>query len=91
MLANSLIANFGRWFRVVLPGFLVLFCAACLGNGPRDPASLVAKLDAKLPDVVASGNSPSIQVAVIHQGQIVWSQAFGENASTDRVYMNASV
>ena len=32
-----------------------------------------------------------MQVAVIHQGQVVWSQAFGENSSVEHVYMNASV
>jgi CubicO group peptidase (beta-lactamase class C family) len=77
--------------RVLLSGFLVLLCVACLDNGPRDPASLVAELDAKLPIVVASGNSPSIQVAVVHRDQIVWSQAFGQNTSVNHVYMNASV
>ncbi len=89
MVADSPSAKF--WLLVLLSSFLVLFCAACLGNGPRDPASLVAKLDAELSTVVASGNSPSIQAAVVHQDQIVWSQAFGQNTSVDHVYMNASV
>ena len=40
---------------------------------------------------VARGNSPSIQVAVVHRDQIIWSQAFGQNTSVNHVYMNASV
>jgi CubicO group peptidase (beta-lactamase class C family) len=77
--------------RLILSSILVVFCVACSVTGPSDTASLVAELDAVLPEVIVSGNSPSIQVAVIHQGQDVWSQAFGENTSTDHVYMNASV
>ena len=68
-----------------------MFCVACSVTGPSDTASLVAELDAELPPVIASGNSPSIQVAVVHQDQVVWSQAFGEDSSVDHVYMNASV
>jgi CubicO group peptidase (beta-lactamase class C family) len=30
-------------------------------------------------------------VAVVHQGQIAWSKAFGDNSSVEHVYMNASV
>jgi CubicO group peptidase (beta-lactamase class C family) len=56
-----------------------------------EPAELVAELDAKIPEVVASGRSPSIQVAVVHRDRLVWSMAFGENADVDRVYMNGSV
>jgi CubicO group peptidase (beta-lactamase class C family) len=77
--------------RLVLSSILVVFCIACSVTGPSDTASLVAELDAELPLVIASGNSPSIQVAVVHQDQVVWSQAFGENSSVDHVYMNASV
>jgi len=91
ILAYSFTGNVGPWLRVFLSGFLVLLCAACLGNGVRDPTSLVAELDAELPIVVASGNSPSIQVAVVRRDQIIWSQAFGQNTSVNHAYMNASV
>jgi CubicO group peptidase (beta-lactamase class C family) len=76
-----------RWS---LPIIFILFCAACAVTGPTDTGALVAELEAALPEVIARGNSPSIQVAVI-QGQDVWSQAFGENTSVEHVYMNASV
>jgi CubicO group peptidase (beta-lactamase class C family) len=59
--------------------------------GPGDTASLVANLDAKIPAVVAAGNAPSTQVAVVHRDRVVWSRAFGENTGVDHVYMNASV
>ncbi len=56
-----------------------------------EPAELVGELDAKIPEVVASGRSPSIQVAVVHRDRLVWSRAFGESTSVDHVYMNGSV
>jgi CubicO group peptidase (beta-lactamase class C family) len=76
---------------LVLSSILVVFLVGCSVTGPSDAASLVAELDAQLPMVIASGGSPSIQVAVVHQDEVVWSQAFGENSSVDHVYMNASV
>ncbi len=77
-------------FRHILSRFFVLFCAACAVLNSSDTASLFAELDAALPGVIARGNSPSIQVAVV-QGQDIWSQAFGENTGVEHVYMNASV
>ncbi len=71
--------------------FLVVLCASCSPSGPGDTASLVAELDARIPAVIAAGNAPSTQVAVVHRDRIVWSRAFGENTSVDHVYMNASV
>jgi len=91
VLTVYLMKNCEPGVRLVLSSILVVFCIACSVTGPRDTASLVAELDAELPRVVASGNSPSIQVAVVHQDQIAWSRAFGENTSVDHVYMNTSV
>ena len=90
-MAYSCMDNVLTWLRVFLSGFLVLLCIACPGDGSRDPASLVAELDAELPLVVASGNSPSFQVAVVRRDRTVWSRAFGRNTSVNHVYMNASV
>jgi CubicO group peptidase (beta-lactamase class C family) len=87
----SFMGNVRPWLCAFLSSFLILLCVACLGNGPRDSASLVAELDAELPIVVASSNSPSIQVAVVRGDQTVWSRAFGQNTSVNHVYMNASV
>lgn len=83
--------NVRPWLCTFLSGFLILLCVACQGNGLRDSASLVAEFDAELPIVVASSNSPSIQVAVVRGDQTVWSRAFGQNTSVNHVYMNASV
>ena len=71
--------------------FLVVFCASCSLTGPGDTEELVAELGEKIPPVIAAGNAPSMQIAVVHRDQIVWSRAFGENTSVDHVYMNASV
>lgn len=74
-----------------LSSILIIFCSACSVTSLSDTDSLIAELDAELPKVIASGNSPSIQVAVVSQKKIIWSQAFGENTSIEHVYMNASV
>jgi CubicO group peptidase (beta-lactamase class C family) len=70
---------------------VVLLLALMVACGPGDAEAIRRKLDARIPEIVARGNSPSIQVAVVHGDRIIWSEAFGENAGTDRVYMNASV
>jgi len=75
--------------------FLVAICFACSGAGSQYAAppiaELITELDAELPSVIANGNSPSIQVAVVHHDQIIWSRAYGDSTSPDTVYMNASV
>jgi CubicO group peptidase (beta-lactamase class C family) len=70
---------------------LIAFCAACAWTGTPDVESTVDRLDAELPAVIAQASAPSIQVAVVASGRVIWSRAFGENAGVDRVYMNASV
>jgi CubicO group peptidase (beta-lactamase class C family) len=72
-------------------GGLLVYGVACTATAQHDPASLVAELDARIPAVVAAGNLPSVQVAVVHADQVVWSKTFGENTSIDHVYMNGSV
>ncbi len=81
----------GIRMRALVSIFLVTSCAACSGTGTPDVASTVGRLDAELPALIARGNAPSVQVAVVAGRRVVWSGAFGENAGADRVYMNASV
>jgi CubicO group peptidase (beta-lactamase class C family) len=71
-----------------VPSLLILFLAAC---APPTTEELIEELDATVPGVVSEGNSPSIQAAVVHGDRVIWSRAFGEDASVDTVYMNASV
>jgi CubicO group peptidase (beta-lactamase class C family) len=77
--------------RLLLPLIVAALCAACSALGPIDAGRLVDTLDTRLPAVVARGNSPSIQVAVVSGDNIIWSWAFGEDTSTEHIYMNASV
>lgn len=90
-MTHPLGSKFESWSRILFVTSLALLCAACVAIGHSGPASIAAELDAELPGVVARGNSPSIQVSVISQGQIIWSEAFGQETSVDHVYMNASV
>jgi CubicO group peptidase (beta-lactamase class C family) len=73
----------------------ICLLAPCTQAGERsvleDAEAIVARLDETIPEVVARGNSPSIQVAVVHHGKVIWSRAFGEGAGVETVYMNASV
>ncbi len=41
--------------------------------------------------LVAQGNLPSLQAAVVSDGRIVWSKAFGQDTSVHTVYMNGSI
>ena len=91
MLIVRSLQNSGLKLGLILSNTLVVFCTACSSTGPGDTSSLIAELGAELPTVVAGGDSPSIPVAVVNGDQVVWSEAFGENASVDHVYMNASV
>jgi CubicO group peptidase (beta-lactamase class C family) len=81
----------GIWERALLSSFLIAVNAACSGTDSPDIAATVGQLDTELPAVISQGNAPSIQVAVVEGDRVIWSRAFGENASVDRVYMNASV
>ncbi len=74
-----------------LCSILVALLVGCSLTDAVDNASLVEKLEAHLPRIIAGGNAPSMQVAVISRNQILWSKAFGANASTEHIYMNASV
>ena len=90
MTTIAALKNLSPRLRYLLFSIFILCCAACALTGPGDTAALFVELEAALPEVIARGNSPSIQVAVV-QGQEIWSQAYGENTSVEHVYMNASV
>lgn len=52
---------------------------------------IVSELNERIPEIFAEGNAPSLQVAVIHNRKLIWVKAFGEGATPEQVYMNASV
>ena len=76
---------------VVAAGLLIGLGAACSPQGSDGSASLVAKLEAQIPEVIARGNSPSTQVAVVHGDRLIWSRGFGEDPRVNSVHMNGSV
>jgi len=45
----------------------------------------------KIRALVTKGNLPSLQAAVVSDGRIVWSKAFGQDTSVRAVYMNGSI
>lgn len=78
-------------FSLFLLVMLAACCTACALASPSDSTSLIAELDERIPAVIAAGNAPSTQVAVIYNGQVIWSRAYGADTGVDHVYMNASV
>lgn len=67
-------------------------------NCIRIPADPTHASDIIFPDIentirtlVTQGDLPSLQAAVVADGRIVWSKAFGEDTSVSTVYMNGSI
>jgi len=78
--------------RVVFLSVLLLALASAipvLAAGPqpllveRDAGAVVADLEASIPGLLEKGRVPGLQLALIRDGKIVWSGAFGvKNAAT---------
>jgi CubicO group peptidase (beta-lactamase class C family) len=59
-----------------------------------DPSSsgiVSTDIEHKIRTLVAQGNLPSLQAAVVSDGRIVWSKGFGEDTSVRTAYMNGSI
>lgn len=52
--------------------------------------AMPSEIENKIQTLVENGNLPSLQVAVVSEGNIVWSKSYGEGANTN-LYMNGSV
>lgn len=77
--------------------------AAAMGmgtTGARAPADLPVtpaielispEIENTIRMLVAQGDLPSLQAAVVEDGRIVWSKAFGQDTSVSSVYMNGSI
>ena len=55
------------------------------------PYVMEAEVVEKIALLVSEGDLPSLQAAVVHKDEIIWSEAFGESTSVEHVYMNGSV
>jgi CubicO group peptidase (beta-lactamase class C family) len=77
---------------IQLMGFLIvgLLCSCSPRNINQDKP-IDAAVEQKIQEIVASGGLPSVQIAVITEGQITWSKTYGQNTDTHFVYMNGSV
>jgi CubicO group peptidase (beta-lactamase class C family) len=62
-------------------------------SSPRASSSglISADVEQKIRTLVARGNLPSLQAAVVSDGGIVWSKAFGQDTSLHTVYMIGSI
>jgi CubicO group peptidase (beta-lactamase class C family) len=75
---------------IVMAGLLIGTNVAC-SVGEVEEKALIRELDARIPEVISLGNSPSLQVAVVSGDRVIWSKGFGEFPSVEQIYMNASV
>lgn len=65
--------------------------SSCSSANNEQSAVLNSQFDEEVERVVSNGRLPSLQIAVIYENQLVLSKSYGQNATTDSVYMNGSV
>jgi len=80
--------------RATIIFMLILFGGISFGcsNIKSEQSSIIdLEIEKKIEEIVIGGELPSVQIAIINQNQIVWSQTLGENSDTYYLYMNGSV
>jgi CubicO group peptidase (beta-lactamase class C family) len=65
--------------------------SSCSSANNEESLVLNSEFDEKVERVVSNGRLPSLQIAVIYENQLVLSKSYGQNVTTDSVYMNGSV
>jgi len=76
-----------KFVGILLAGIL----CSCSARNLNPDTFIDSSVEKKIQEVVVSGRLPSVQIAVISQDQIIWSQVYGKNTETNFVYMNGSV
>ena len=75
-------------FMLILLGGILFGCSKI----KSEQSSIIdSEIEKKIEEIVIGGDLPSVQIAIINQGQIVWSQTLGENSDTHYLYMNGSI
>jgi CubicO group peptidase (beta-lactamase class C family) len=67
----------------------ILFSCSCANYDQS--VTLDSEFDEEVEGIVSNGRLPSLQIAVIYENQLVLSKSYGQNATTDSIYMNGSV
>lgn len=70
---------------------LALFSSSCSAFGSERGMIINPKTEGEIQEIITRGELPSVQIAVISQGQLAWSKVFGQNSGDQYVYMNGSV
>lgn len=68
-----------------------IICCSCSSQNDDITAVIDPDTEDEILQIITEGGLPSMQIAVIDQGQVAWSKALGQDTSTDHVYMNGSV
>lgn len=77
----------------ILAGILLAagILSSCSSANNEQSVVLNSQFDEEIERVVTDGRLPSLQIAVIYDNRLVSSKSYGQNATTDSVYMNGSV
>ena len=80
------------WIAFIVIIFLTSgIVSACSTRISRQNSIIDLGTELKLQEIVASGELPSVQIAIIDQNELIWSQTLGQNSDNNHVYMNGSV
>lgn len=80
------------WIAFIVIIFLTSgIVSACSTRISRQNSIIDLGTELKLQEIVASGELPSVQIAIIDQNQLIWSETLGQNSDNNHVYMNGSV
>jgi len=84
--------NYSRLLTIIAGVLLAAgILSSCSSANSEQSAVLNSQFDEEVERVVQDGRLPSLQIAVIYDNRLVLSKSYGQNATTDSVYMNGSV
>ena len=84
--------NKKKWVINIFTLFLISgIMYGCSTQKANQNSMIDMEVENRIKEVMVTGELPSVQIAVINQNQIIWSETLGENSDTNYLYMNGSV
>ena len=84
--------NKKKWVINIFTLFLISgIMYGCSTQEANQNSMIDMEVENRIKEVMVTGELPSVQIAVINQNQIIWSETLGENSDTNYLYMNGSV
>lgn len=76
---------------VVVNWFFVIMILSC-NSDKKTPEQFINKgVEGKISSFLKKGNIPSLQLAIVSENNIVYSNVFGNNTNENSLYMNGSI